>query len=149
MSTTEVKIMVLGGPNLGRLGKREPGIYGSLSWEEVGALCRQWGQEHGVAVQVHQEDSEGALVRRIHQADDDFAGLVLNAAAYTHTSVAVRDAVAALGIPCVEWHISNPTAREEFRSTNFLGGVVQAGVFGFGPRGVLLALAGLRELLDV
>ncbi len=142
------RFMVLGGPNLGRLGVREPEIYGAESWEDLARRCRAWGQEQGIEVVVHQDDAEGGLVRRIHEAADTCDGLVLNAAAYTHTSVAVRDAVAALDIPCVEWHISNPTAREEFRCNNFLSGVVRAGVFGFGSGGVLLALGGLRDLLD-
>ena len=148
MTESLKRVMVLGGPNLGRLGLREPGIYGSRTWAEVAADATRWGAEHGLEVQVHQDDSEGGLVRLIHQAEDGCDGLILNAAAYTHTSVAVRDAVAALSIPCVEWHISNPTAREEFRSTNFLAGVVGAGVFGFGADGIFLALEGLRGMLD-
>lgn len=147
MSRTTQRIMVLGGPNLGRLGRREPGIYGTRTWDDLVAAAARWGSENGLEVIARQDDSEGGLVQLIHEADDAFDGLVLNAAAYTHTSVAVRDAVAALGIPCVEWHISNPAAREEFRSTNFLSGVVHAGVFGFGTEGLFLALSGLKGML--
>ncbi len=147
MSAPAPRVMVLGGPNLGRLGRREPGIYGTRTWDELAAAAARWGVQNDVEVLVRQDDSEGGLVQLIHQAEDDCDGLVLNAAAYTHTSVAVRDAVAALSIPCVEWHISNPTAREEFRSTNFLTGVVRAGVFGFGTEGLFLALHGLQALL--
>lgn len=147
MRQAQPRLMVLGGPNLGRLGRREPQIYGAATWQDIQQWSCAWGQDNGYDVIVEQKDGEGDLVKLIHQAADTCQGLVLNAAAYTHTSVALRDAVASLGIPCVEWHLSNPTAREEFRQTNFLCGVVTAGVFGMGARGVLLALDGLKELL--
>lgn len=142
------RVMVLGGPNLGRLGRREPEIYGETTWAELGALCEKWAHEEGLEIEFLQDDSEGGLVGLIHRAEDEFDGLILNAAAYTHTSVALRDALSALSIPAVEIHLSNPTAREEFRQTNLVSGVVRAGVFGFGVEGYRLALAGIRTLLS-
>ncbi|MCP4293466.1 MAG: type II 3-dehydroquinate dehydratase [bacterium] len=139
--------MILGGPNLSRLGQREPEIYGKTSWEELSGLCSEWANSLDLNVEFLQDDGEGALVGLIHQADDQFDGLILNAAAYTHTSVALRDAVSAVSIPVVEIHLSNPSSREEFRQKNLLSGVVEAGVFGFGTQSYRLALEGMAELL--
>ena len=141
------QVMILGGPNLGRLGLREPGIYGETTWDELEILCRVWSDESNLEIKFEQTDSEGSLVKLVHQACDEADGLILNAAAYTHTSVAVRDAVAAADIPVIEIHLTNPTAREEFRQTNLLAGVVNAGVFGFGIKGYRFALQGMAELL--
>ncbi len=141
------RVFVLGGPNLGRLGTREPEIYGTTTWAELEALCAGWADELGLDLVFLQTDGEGDLVGLIHRACDEGAGLVLNAAAYTHTSVAVRDAVAAAPIPVVELHISNPAAREPLRRTNLLSDVVAAGVCGFGVQGYRLALQGLASLL--
>lgn len=142
------RVFVLGGPNLGRLGRREPAIYGSTTWAELGSLCAGWADELGLDLEFLQADGEGELVGLIHRAGDEGRLLVLNAAAYTHTSVAVRDAVAALAIPVVELHISNPAAREPFRRTNLLADVVTASVCGFGITGYRLALQGAAALLD-
>ncbi len=142
-------IMILGGPNLGRLGRREPDIYGLTTWDELGRLCRQWGDEFGLRVEFNQDDYEGGVVGLVHQATDRADGLIINAAAFTHTSVAVRDAVASMDKPVIELHLTNPTAREEFRQTNLLTGVVDAGVFGFGIIGYKLALEGMVSLLQV
>jgi 3-dehydroquinate dehydratase II len=141
-------VMILGGPNLGRLGQREPEIYGSTTWEELGSLCEKWGEQFGLRVEFNQDDFEGGLVGLIHQATDQADGLIINAAAYTHTSVAIRDAVASMDMPIIELHLTNPTAREEFRQTNLLTGVVSSGVFGFGIRGYKLALEGMASLLE-
>lgn len=141
------KVVILGGPNLGRLGLRQPEIYGRTTWEQLRGLCGGWAAELGLDLDFRQTDSEGELVGMIHAAADGADGLILNAAAYTHTSVAVRDAVAGLAIPVVELHLTNPAAREPFRRHNLLSDVVRAGVFGFGPAGYRLALAGLASLL--
>ena len=143
------KIAVLNGPNLGRLGKREPALYGTLDHRQLADDCRAWGAENGHEVRVEQTDGEGDLVRLIHAAGDECAGIVLNAAAYTHTSVAVRDAILAVAVPVVEVHLSNPAARESFRRRNLLGDVVAGTVQGFGAPGYRLALAGLASLLRV
>ncbi len=148
-STAKPLVMILGGPNLGRLGQREPEIYGSTTWEELGSLCEKWGDELGLRVEFNQDDFEGGLVGLIHKATDHADGLIINAAAYTHTSVAIRDAVASMDKPIIELHLTNPTAREEFRQTNLLTGVVGAGVFGFGIKGYQLALEGMASLLEI
>jgi len=142
------RVFVLGGPNLGRLGRREPQIYGSTTWEELGRMCAGWAGELGLDLTFLQTDGEGELVALIHRAADEADALVLNAAAYTHTSVAVRDAVAAAGIPVVELHLSNPAAREPLRRTNLLADVVTAAVCGFGVAGYRLALEGAAALLE-
>lgn len=140
-------VHVLGGPNLGRLGSREPEIYGRTTWRELDALCHGWAVERGLEIVFDQTDGEGDLVRLVQAAGDAAAGLILNAAAYTHTSVAVRDAVASLHIPVIELHLTNPDAREPFRRQNLLADVVTAGIRGFGIEGYRLALTGMAALL--
>lgn len=140
-------VFMIGGPNLGRLGTRQPEIYGSTTWTDLEKMCRAWAGELGLDIEFLQSDTEGELVGMIHKAGDTGAGLILNAAAYTHTSVAIRDAVAAVDIPVVELHLTNPDAREPFRQKNFLADVVTAGIRGFGVQGYRLALAGLASLL--
>jgi 3-dehydroquinate dehydratase-2 len=142
-------VFLLGGPNLGRLGRREPVIYGTTTWAELECLCRTEAAALGLDLEFLQTDGEGELVGLIHRAQDQGRGLILNAAAYTHTSVAVRDAVAALSIPVIELHLSNPASREPFRRTNLLQDVVTAGVQGFGVQGYLLALRGMKTLLGL
>ncbi|MGD9548303.1 MAG: type II 3-dehydroquinate dehydratase [Candidatus Krumholzibacteriia bacterium] len=142
------RISILGGPNLDRLGVREPRIYGTTSWEELEVLCREWAADLGFAIDFRQTNGEGDLVGMIHAARETSSGLILNAAAYTHTSVAVRDAVLTLDIPVIELHLTNPAAREEFRRRNFLADIVTATIAGFGPRGYRLALEGMAALLE-
>lgn len=141
------QVHVVNGPNLSRLGRREPQVYGTLTLAELEALCVNAGAGLGLQVTCVQVEGEGELVRAIHRAGDEAAGLVLNAGAYTHTSVAVRDAVLSISIPVVEVHLSNPAAREPFRRRNLLEDVVYAGVRGFGSEGYRLALAGLAARL--
>jgi len=142
-------IHVLGGPNLGRLGTRKPEIYGLTTWEQLQGMCAEWAAQLGLALVFDQTDSEGDLVQMIHRAGDNAAGLILNAAAYTHTSVAVRDAVEAITIPVIELHLSNPDARESFRRQNLLADVVTAGIRGFGVQGYRMALEGMVGVLSV
>jgi 3-dehydroquinate dehydratase-2 len=142
------RVVVIGGPNLGRLGRREPELYGSTTWPELERQCHRWAGECGLQIEFLQTDIEGELVGMINAAADTAAGIILNAAAYTHTSVAIRDAVAAVEIPVVELHLTNPDAREDFRRQNLLADVVTAGIRGFGTEGYRLALQGLRSLLD-
>jgi len=141
-------VYVLNGPNLNLLGTREPQVYGSHTLADVRQLCANACQRHGFALVFHQSNHEGALVDWIHEAaslhaDARLAGVVLNAAAYTHTSVALLDAVKATGVPLVELHISNVYAREQFRHHSFLSGVAQAVLCGFGVQGYALAIDGL------
>jgi 3-dehydroquinate dehydratase II len=141
-------VHVLNGPNLDRLGVREPEIYGSATYGDLVGRIEAGANGLGMEIFVRQTAGEGELVTWIHEAGAEADGLLINAAAYTHTSVAVRDALLTLTIPVVEVHISNPDAREEFRRTNLLADVVTATVKGFGAYGYLLALEGLRALLD-
>lgn len=142
------RVMMIGGPNLGRLGTREPEIYGTVTWAELESLCAGWARDLGLDLEFVQTEDEGEMVRLVHRAGDEMEGLILNAAAYTHTSVAVRDAVSAVELPVIELHLSNPSAREPFRQQNLLADVVTAGLRGFGTEGYRLALEGMASLLD-
>jgi 3-dehydroquinate dehydratase-2 len=141
-------IFLIGGPNLGRLGIREPEIYGHTTWAELEDICRKEAEGLGLDLEFLQDDSEGEIVRLLHRAADQGQGVILNAAAYTHTSVAVRDAVSALDIPVIELHLTNPAAREPFRRQNLLSDVVTAGIQGFGCEGYKMALRGMKILLE-
>jgi len=138
-------IHVLNGPNLNLLGTREPGIYGSATLADVEALCREEAARHGLALVFRQTNSEGALVDLV-QAARDAKGIVLNAAAYTHTSVALRDAVAGVGVPTIEVHLSNVFAREPFRHHSHLSPVARGVICGFGPQGYVLGIQALARL---
>jgi len=115
-----MRIMVINGPNLNLLGQREPGIYVSKTLSQIEDDLRQLGQEVGIEVRCFQSNIEGELVNALHEADRSTDGVILNAAAYTHTSVALHDAVAAIRIPVIEVHLTNPAAREEFRVIRYL-----------------------------
>lgn len=140
-----MKAFVLNGPNLGRLGKREPTVYGSTTHDELAALCVRTGKELGIEVEVRQTDDEGELLAWLHEAADNATAVVLNAAAWTHTSVAVRDACAQLRAPLIELHISNTHRREEFRHHSFISGVATGVIMGLGVDGYPLALRWLAE----
>ncbi len=141
------KVHILNGPNLSRLGTREPAVYGSTTLAELAQLCEGWARGLDLEVTFAQREGEGELVELIHRAGDQADGLILNAAAYTHTSVAVRDAITSISIPVIEVHLSNPAAREPFRRQNLLEDVVYAGIRGFGVDGYRLALEGLAGRL--
>lgn len=141
------KVHILNGPNLSRLGTREPAVYGSTTLAELAQLCDGWARALGLVATFEQREGEGELVELIHRAGDQADGLILNAAAYTHTSVAVRDAVTSISIPVIEVHLSNPAAREPFRRQNLLEDVVYAGIRGFGVDSYRLALEGLAGRL--
>ncbi|EFQ24164.1 3-dehydroquinate dehydratase [Aminomonas paucivorans DSM 12260] len=141
------RFLVLNGPNLNLLGEREPEVYGSVTLEEVEVRCRRWGEERGVELRFAQSNHEGVLLDRLQEARRDCAGGVFNPGAYTHTSVALRDCVAALRIPVVEVHLSNTHAREPFRRRSLLAPVAAGRVEGFGAAGYLLALEGLLGIL--
>ncbi len=146
-SAGKPRVFMIGGPNLGRLGRREPDLYGRVTWEELETRCRREAEALDMDLEFLQSDAEGEIVGMLHRAADQGQGVILNAAAYTHTSVAVRDAVASLEIPVIELHLTNPAAREPFRRQNLLADVVTAGIRGFGGEGYLLALKGMKELL--
>lgn len=133
-------VLVLNGPNLGRLGSREPEVYGSTTLADLTERCVAHGLHQGLAVQVRQTDSEAELVGWLHEAADGRVPVVLNPAAFTHYSYALRDAAAMRTAPLVEVHISNPHAREEFRHTSVISAVASGVIAGFGVDSYLLAL---------
>lgn len=133
-----MKLLIINGPNLNLLGKREPGVYGVASAESIfEALQREY---QDVDLEYFQSNIEGELVDAIQKADGLFDGVVLNAGGYTHTSVALRDAIAAVGVDVIEVHISNVLSREEFRHTSLIGGVCRGSIAGFGPDSYRLAV---------
>ena len=134
-------VLVLNGANLGRLGSREPLIYGNTTHAELAALCVKAGQELELAVEVRQTDHEGELLGWLHEAADSATPVVLNAGAWTHTSVALRDACAALTAPLIEVHISNVHQREEFRHHSYISAVATGVIVGLGVEGYVLALS--------
>jgi 3-dehydroquinate dehydratase-2 len=133
-------VLVLNGPNLGRLGSREPDVYGSATHDDLVAACATAGAELGIEVEVRQTDDEAELVRWLHEAADTSTPVVLNPAAFTHYSYALRDACAALTAPLVEVHLTNPAARESFRHTSVVAGVATGSITGFGIDSYRLAL---------
>jgi 3-dehydroquinate dehydratase II len=135
-----MKILFLNGPNLNLLGHREPEIYGNETLKDIQIQVCEKSKQMGVAVEFHQSNSEGELVTWIQQARGEYNVIVLNAAAYTHTSVALRDAIAAVGIPTIEIHLSNIYAREEFRQHSIIAPVCEGQISGFGAGSYLLAL---------
>lgn len=138
-----MKILVLNGPNLQLLGQREPGVYGTLTLADIEALLRARAEELGCEVGFVQSNVEGELVDTIGSAPGAYDGIVFNPAAYTHTSVALRDAIQAIGLPVVEIHLSNTHAREEFRHSSLTAAACLGQIMGFGPRSYLLGLEAL------
>ncbi|BAZ29677.1 3-dehydroquinate dehydratase, type II [Cylindrospermum sp. NIES-4074] len=136
-------ILVLHGPNLNLLGQREPGIYGSLTLEEINRLLQAEGQKVNAQVVPVQSNHEGILVDTIHGALGQYQGILINAGAYTHTSVALRDAIAAVNLPTVEVHLSNIYRREEFRHHSYIAPVAIGQISGFGVQSYLLGLQAL------
>ena len=145
MAEGDRRALVLNGPNLGRLGAREPEVYGSTTYPELAALCVRGGAELGLSVQVRQTDSEAELIGWLHEAADVGVPVVLNAGALTHTSIALRDACAARTAPLVEVHISNVHAREEFRHHSYISAVASGVIVGLGVEGYVLALSWLAS----
>ncbi|QKG26629.1 type II 3-dehydroquinate dehydratase [Actinomadura verrucosospora] len=141
------RVLVLNGPNLGRLGSREPEVYGSTTLDDLAALCRDTGHRLGLTVEVRQTDDEAELIRWVHEAADERLPVVLNPAAFTHYSYGLRDALAQRTAPLVEVHISNPATREEFRHTSVVAGVATGTIAGFGMMSYVLALQAVAELL--
>lgn len=135
-----MKILIINGPNLNLLGKREPDIYGTFTLDEINARVAALAAELGTEVTFFQSNHEGELVQKIQDAMGVFQAIVMNPGAYTHTSVALRDAIVSTGIPVVETHISNIYRREEFRRHSYISGVAVGQISGFGPESYLLAL---------
>ncbi|OGS43358.1 MAG: type II 3-dehydroquinate dehydratase [Elusimicrobia bacterium RIFOXYD2_FULL_34_15] len=140
------KILVIHGPNLNLLGKREPGIYGKFSLEDINAKIKKLAKEKKVSVDFFQSNHEGQIVDIIGKAPKKYDVIVINPAAYTHTSIAIRDAVAAINVPVVEVHISNIYHREEFRQKSLIADVATGQISGFGVNSYLLGLLAAIEL---
>ncbi|MCB9592833.1 MAG: type II 3-dehydroquinate dehydratase [Sandaracinaceae bacterium] len=147
MAQTLLRILVLHGPNLNLLGEREPEIYGSADLDTIEADLSSLGFELGALVASRQSNHEGQLVEWIQEARQDWDGILLNAAGYTHTSVAIRDAISAAEKPCIEVHLSNVHAREPFRHRSMIAAVCVGVVLGFGPNSYALGLRGLIDYL--
>ena len=141
------KILVIHGPNLNMLGKREPEQYGTSTLDEINTDVKNHGQKIGLAVDFFQSNHEGAIVEKIQDARDAYAGLIINPAAYTHSSVAIRDAILLLNMPVIEIHLSNIYKREAFRHQSLLSDVVTGQITGFGTQGYILALDAIISLL--
>jgi len=141
------RVLVLNGPNLARLGSREPDVYGSADFQHLAETCRSTGLGLGLEVDVRQTDDEAELVGWVHEAADQELPVVLNPAAFTHYSYALRDALAMRTAPLVEVHISNPAAREPFRHTSVVAAVADGTIAGFGFMSYQLALKAIAELV--
>ena len=144
-------VYVLNGPNLNLLGTREPAVYGHATLADVEKLCAQACAKHGMTLDFRQTNHEGVLVDWLHeagraQASGTLAGVILNAGAYTHTSVALHDAIKGTGVTCIELHISNVHAREAFRHHSYISPAAKAVMAGFGVKGYALAIAALAEI---
>ena len=143
------KILVITGPNLNMLGVREPAIYGAMTLRDIEDMCEKTAKEMGLAISFRQSNHEGEIVTWIQEAITDFDGIVINAAAYTHTSVAIMDALKMADVPIIEVHISNVFAREEFRHHSFISPVATGLICGLGGEGYAMALRALASRVQL
>ena len=141
------KIIIINGPNLNLLGEREQSQYGSITFEQLKENCSKKGQEIGLNVEFAQSNVEGELVNIIQDARKKFDGMIINAAAFTHTSVAIRDALDLFKKPIIEIHLSNIYKREDFRHKSLISDVVSGGIFGLGAEGYILAIISLEKMI--
>ena len=142
------QILVIHGPNLNMLGKREPETYGHTTLNEINAELKTLGETLGLAVETFQSNHEGEIIDRIQQAMGTYAGLIINPAAYTHTSIAIRDSLLLLGIPIIEVHISDIYQRESFRHTSMIADIAAAQLTGLGVKGYSIALEKMAEMIS-
>ena len=140
------KVMILNGPNLDQLGTREPELYGSLTLADIEKLCSDTAANLGFEIDFRQTNDEATLISWVHEATKSELAVIMNPAAFTHYSVAIRDAAAMLSAPLIEVHISNPVAREEFRHTSLISGIAKGTISGFGANSYVLALTALAKL---
>jgi 3-dehydroquinate dehydratase-2 len=143
-----MKIVVIQGPNLNMLGIREQNIYGPMKLEQIHAQMKDVAEQNGVEIEFFQSNLEGEIVDKIQECYGDAQGIILNAAAYTHTSIAIRDAISAVSLPAIEVHISNIHRREDFREKNMIAPVCTSSIVGFGPFGYHLAMMGMLQIMN-
>lgn len=143
-----MKILILHGPNLNMLGTREPEVYGSMSLSDINTALMELGKEVGADLKCVQSNHEGALIDELQEAQMWANGVIFNPAGFTHTSIALRDAIVAIGIPVIEVHLSNVYAREEFRHHSMISAVCRGKIVGFGWRSYVLGLRALAEILS-
>ena len=143
-----MRIMVIQGPNINMLGKRERKIYGVMTMENIHEQMKAVADQAGVGIEFFQSNFEGEIVDKIQECLGEFDGIIINPAAYTHTSIAIRDAIASVGLPVLEVHISNIYQREEFRHKSLLAPVCSGHIAGFGPIGYHLAMIGMLQIFE-
>ncbi len=143
-----MKIVVIQGPNLNMLGIREQQVYGPMKLEQIHAQMKEFATQNGVEVEFFQSNLEGEIVDKIQECYGEANGIIINPAAYTHTSIAIRDAISAVALPTIEVHISNIHRREEFRKENMVAPVCSSSIVGFGPFGYHLAMVGMLQILN-
>ncbi len=144
----EINILVVHGPNLNLLGRREPNIYGSLTLDQLNKMVEERSGALGIKVEIFQSNHEGEMVERIQQAPGRFDGILINPAAFTHYSYAIRDAIAAVGLPFIEVHLSNIYSRESFRHKSVFSALAEGVICGLGPEGYLLGLEALANIIN-
>ncbi|MDP8216507.1 MAG: type II 3-dehydroquinate dehydratase [Candidatus Kaelpia imicola] len=144
-----VKILIIHGPNLSLLGEREPDIYGTFTLDEINSELKEIARGNNADIEFFQSDSEGDIVSKIGKAREEFDLVIINPAGYTHTSVAIRDAIEASALPAIEVHLSNIYAREEFRSNSLIAPVCRGQISGFGKNSYLLALEAALKILNL
>ncbi len=140
-----MNILLLNGPNLNMLGVREPEIYGAETLEQIEAKCQQKALDSGISLDCRQSNHEGVLVDWVQEARGKYHGIIINPGGFTHSSVALRDALAAVDIPVIEVHLSNIYQREAFRHHSYISGIARGGIFGLGSQGYLLAIEALKS----
>ena len=143
-----MKIVVIQGPNLNMLGVREQQIYGPMKLEQIHAQMKEFATQNNIEIEFFQTNLEGEIVDKIQECYGDAQGIIINAAAYTHTSIAIRDALSAVSLPAIEVHISNIHRREDFRKENMIAPVCTSSIVGFGPFGYHLAMMGMLQIMQ-
>ena len=141
------KIIIINGPNLNLLGEREQSQYGSITYDKLKDTCKNKSKDLGLEIEFTQSNIEGEIVELIQKSRKNFDGMIINAAAFTHTSVAIRDALQLFKKPIIELHISNIYKREEFRQKSLISDIVNGGIFGLGTNGYILAIISMQKLL--
>lgn len=148
MKNPRAKVLVINGPNLSLLGKRQPQIYGNYTLQDICNEMLKVAEAENIHLDFFQSDSEGEIVTKIGQAKDSYDFIIINPAGYTHTSVAIRDAIEAVAIPCIEVHLSNIYKREEFRHRSLIAGVCLGQIAGFGKDSYILAVMAISRILQ-